>query len=94
MENELKLYLKTLDIADSEIEEMESICPGLEFVDSFSALENLKILIDAGYPECDLDSILYINPGILLYSTDYLKDKISSLNGDIETILKNDPYAI
>lgn len=94
MDKNLYLFLKSLELQDEDINSLTDICQGLDFVDEEKALLCAKTIVDAGYPECDLDSLICLNPGILLYDPNELKIKLQSFNGDIEDILKNNPNII
>ena len=56
--------------------------------------ECIKVLISGGYPKEDIGLLLAINPSILLYEPDDLQSKLDALCGDIEEIIKTDPFII
>ncbi len=94
MDKNLHLFLNSLDLDDENINILVDICPGLDLVDEERALVCAKVLVDAGYPEYDLDSLICVNPGILLYNPKDLKEKLDTLSGNIEEILKTNPNII
>lgn len=94
MDNNLYTYLKSLDLQDEDIEVLLCQCPNLDFIDGNNALLCADVLIQAGYPKEDIDSLICINPRILTYNPEELKIKLSSLSGDIEQILKYNPFII
>ena len=94
MDKNLHIFLKSLDLEDEDINVLVETCPGLDLVDEERALLCAKTIVDAGYPECDLDSLICMNPGVLLYNPKDLKKKLSNFHGDIEDILKSNPNVI
>lgn len=94
MDKNLYLFLRSLDLQDEDISSLTDICQGLDLVDEEKALLCAKAIVDAGYPECDLDSLICLNPGILLYDPSELTIKLQSFDGNIEDILKNNPNII
>ena len=94
MDKNLHLFLNSLDLDDENINVLVDICPGLDTVDEERALVCAKVLIDAGFPECDLDSLICVNPGVLLYDPKDLKEKLSAIQGNIEDALKTNPNLI
>lgn len=94
MDKELKDLLNKLTIDDEDIEQLIAICPGLEVVDWDKAGACIKIVVESGYPMSDISSLIYINPSFMLYEPRDLKIKIDALDGDIEELLKIDPFLI
>lgn len=94
MDNNLCLYLKSLDLQDEDIEVLLSQCPNLDFIDGNNALLCVDIIIQAGYPKEDIDSLICINPKILTYNPEELIKTLSSFSGNIEQILKDNPFII
>ena len=94
LNKEIVEFLRQYDMFDEEIEQCFMLCPGLDIVDKNKAEECLKILEKHGYPKEDLGLLLVVNPAILLYEPEDLLKKLESLDGDIEDILKDDPFAI
>ena len=94
MNKEMYRLLQSFDLLDEEIEQCFSICPGLDIVDLDKASACIETLIKNGYPKEDVGLLLAVNPGILMYESAELAKKLKSFDGDIEEILKDDPFAI
>ena len=94
MNAEIYDLLKSLELFDEEIEQCFVLCPGLNIVDKEKAAECLNVLVKNGYPKEDVGLLIVANPGILMYEPVALGKKLASLGGDIEEILKDNPFAI
>jgi hypothetical protein len=94
MDKLLVKFLKSLDLETCDIELLVQLVPGLDFIEWARAKANIDVLVNAGYPKEDLDGIICINPGFLLYDPAELAEKLSVLGEDVETALKNDPFLI
>lgn len=94
MDKELNMYLKRLDFTNDDINEICSIAPGLDIIDSERAFKNISVVVQYGYPEVDIDSLIFSNPAFMCNDPEYLKVKLSKLGGDIEEKLKADPFLI
>ncbi len=94
MDAELKGMFNQFGIIDDEINELVNICPGLEFVDYIKARKCVIALIKAGYPESDISSMIYVNPGFMMYEPKDLEIKLSQIDGDVEYKLKENPFLI
>ena len=94
MDKKLKNYLLKLGFDDDEIEQLCNQVPGLEIIDSERAFKNIATVVAFGYPEVDIDGLIFSNPGFLCNDPDDLAKTLSSLAGDIEELLKNNPFLI
>ncbi len=94
MDKKLKNYLLKLGFADDEIEQLCQQAPGLEIIDSERAFKNIAIVISYGYPKVDIDSLIFSNPGFLCNAPDDLDKTLKSFDGEIEDLLKSDPFLI
>ena len=94
MDKELKVLLNKLTIADEEIAGLVELCPGLDIVDWNNAGACIKIVVDAGYPIEDISSLIYVNPGFMMYDPNDLISILEEFDGDIEEILKDNPFLI
>ncbi len=94
MDKKLSAYLESLGFDDEDIENFELICPELEHVDANSALSCVKAVVDAGFPDYDIDGLIFSNPALLTNNPEQLKKKLASIKGDIETVLKENPELI
>ena len=66
MENSLRQVFFKYGLTTEEIEDMASICSGLEIVDTERVVKNLSLLEQFGFPKYDLDSLIIINPTFML----------------------------
>lgn len=94
MDTSLKNFLNKLTIENDEINDLINICPGLDIIDVNRAKNNVKSVVDAGFPLIDISSIIYVNPGFLCNNPENTRERILSIDGDIEETLKNDPYLL
>ena len=94
MNKEIADFLRQYEMLDEEIEKCFMLCPGLDIVDKSKAENCLNILENRGYPKEDLGLLIGVNPAILLYEPEDLVTKLDGLSGDIEAILKYNPFAI
>ena len=94
MNKEIYELLKKCDLLDEEIKNCFEICPGLDIVDYSKARNCVIALIERGYPSDDVGLLLAVNPAILLYNPKTLATKLADINGNIEEVLKNDPFII
>ena len=94
MDKELIKFLNKLTIQKEDIQGLVDICPGLDIIDAQRAKNNVKLLVDAGFPLADVSSIIYVNPGFLCNDPERTRQILLSVDGDIEEILKYDPYLL
>ena len=94
MDKKLKSYLLKLGFIDDDIRELCNQVPGLEIIDSERAFKNIATVVAYGYPEIDIDSLIFSNPGFLCNDPDDLNETLKSLNGEIEDLLKSNPFLI
>lgn len=94
MDEELKNYLLKLGFSLDEIDELCSRAMGLGIIDSKRAFKNIALVVHYGYPEVDIDGLIFTNPAFLCNSPDDLNMTLKSLDGDIEELLKANPFLI
>lgn len=94
MDKKIVVLLSQYEMLEEEIEQCFNLCPGLEIVDVHKAQACINLLIERGYPKEDIGLLLAVNPAILMYEPDSLATKLVSIHGDIEEILKTDPFVI
>lgn len=97
MQNKLKNFLLKLDLTENEISSIEEIAPMFEVVTLKEFVDDMMLLIEYGYPEEDITSLLLVNPNIFVLSAERLReklDKIKEKNRDVEEALKKDPFLI
>ncbi len=96
MEKFVYEFLKELKFDDGEIATLVSINPVLEELSVKEVEENLNAVISFGYPVEDITYLISQNPGFLSRNiTDLVLDlKYIALQGDVEELLKNDPFLI
>lgn len=92
--NNVYNILTSYGLSNEEIDEIIDFCPALDIVDAERILKNIAILEQFGYPSEDMDTYILTNPKFLIYAPQELIKKLSSLGGDIEEKLKNNPYLI
>ena len=90
----VRQLLYSLDFNDEEIDELISFCPKLELVDAKRVSMNISLLVEHGYPECDLRELCLVNPKILVYNNKELLQKLIDLGDNIEIKIKNNPNII
>ena len=94
METNLIHILNSLDLDESDIEDILETCPGLDIVDTQRVVKNISLVIEYGYPESDINSLILINPTFLVENPVNLAKKLSLINGNIESALRNNPFLI
>ena len=94
MDLKLKKFLKKLNLDDDEINNLTTVCSGLEITSEGRAKENVIILIDSGFPLCDVSFVVCANPAFLCNDPIDTKSSIESIDGDVEQAIKNDPYIL
>ena len=87
-------YLTNLGFETSDINELVEIVPGLDIISYNRVYDNVQAVVDAGFPEIDIDGLIFANPGFLCNDPEYLRAKLVSIGGDIEEKLKDNPYII
>lgn len=85
--------LKSYNLSDSEIQDMQTMEPSLEVVTFDEFVQNCNVLISLGYPKSDLDFLFLSKPYLFTLSIIELKKELALLtnNGadDIEFVLKH-----
>ena len=97
MESKFIKFLKTIGINQDDYETIVGICPGLECVEDSELCKNISLVMEYGYPKEDLDSLILINPGFLMWDNIELENRLIEIVKtyiDLEIALKNDPYLI
>lgn len=94
MDKKLEMYLKSLFFDEEDIENFEILCPALEFISSENAFKCIKAVVNSGFPESEIDSLIFSNPGFLTKNPEEIKKILSKVSGDIEEILKANPDLI
>lgn len=97
MDKNLKNLLLSLDLNEIEIDDLENIEPMFIGLTIEEFVENCKVMIDFGYPECDLDVLILSNPNIFVRPKESLIISLTELSktcDDIESALKDNPYII
>lgn len=94
MDKKLVEFLKGIDFTKDEIDLLVNICPELEIIDGDRAIESANVLVACGYPQDDIETLIRVNPNVLIYDPKDLQQKLINLGGDIEEIIKKDPFII
>ena len=97
MDNSIYNFLKELKFDDGEIQTLLSVAPVLEEVSAEQAIQNMSLVVEAGYPADDIGYLVSQNPNFLCRnSKDLASDliKVAQNNEDVEDALKNDPFLI
>lgn len=94
-----KIYktLKSYKISELEIKDIVNISPMMDVITYEEFVENCYVLINNGYPQCDLDILLLANPNLFVGSPKDLEKDLEKLKkeyGDIEIVLKENPTII
>ena len=97
MNAEIIKFIKKCGISELEIEDMLNIAPMLEVQSFEDFMANCTLLVKYGYPKIDLDVLLLSNPNIFAISKKDLEAELKELKskyGDIEEVLKENPFII
>ena len=94
MDKKLYNYLLKIGFENEDVDMLLTICPSINIVAGEKALLCLFAVIERGFPEEDIDSLISLNPGIMLYNLSDLRTKLKNIDGDIEKILKNNPFIL
>ena len=94
-----KIYdiLKSYELSELEINDIVNISPMMDVIRYEEFAENCYMLIKYGYPDSDLDVLLLANPNLFVGSPKDLEENLIKLKkeyGDIEDILKDNPFII
>lgn len=97
MDKNIIKFIKTYNISDLEIADIITSAPMIEVLEYNEFIENCNLLVAYGYPKADLDVLLIANPNIFVNSPKKLEINLQDLKeeyGDIEEVLKNNPFII
>jgi len=97
MDKDLYKFLRELKFNDHEVEFLLSVAPALEEITVSTAIQNMTLVVNAGYPADDIGYLISQNPAFLCRnSTDLRQDliKLTHACDDIESALKDDPFLI
>ena len=94
MDKELKKYLINLGFSEKQISQMCLTYPSLKLVTYEQAMENIDILSYYGYPVEDIDSLIQANPLFIIVEPNFLEEILNDIDGEVESVLKNDPFVI
>ena len=97
MDKQIYEFLKELKFDDAEIQTLLSIAPVLEETSIEQALQNMTIVVQAGFPADDIGYLVSQNPNFLCRNTPDLANdiiKISQTVKDFEEALRNNPHLI
>ena len=94
MDKKVENFLINMDFTKEDIRELLSVAPGLGNISYEWFADCIEAVTDAGYPQADIDSLIFSNPTFLTQSPEFLKCELSSIGGDIEEKLKQNPYLI
>ena len=94
METNLFKILKNYDLDEEDIYDLLESYPGLDCLDEERIQKNISLIIQFGYPEFDLNTLILTNPTFLASNPKILAQKLNSIQGDVETALKNNPFLI
>ncbi|MCQ2382456.1 MAG: hypothetical protein MJ060_01255 [Clostridia bacterium] len=94
MEPKLFSFLRTHGFADGDVQFLCASCPDLDEISSEDALQNINLVVQAGYPEEDIGTLIALNPNFLFYDYKQLAKTLSTLGDDIEETLKNEPFLL
>ena len=94
LDGKLKYYLISLGFETEDIENLLELCPALADIDFEFAFANIQSVVKKGYPIEDIDAIIAVNPAFLTADNKTLEKDLSALSGDIEEVLKKDPFLI
>ncbi|MBR2909866.1 MAG: hypothetical protein IKC11_05975 [Clostridia bacterium] len=94
MENNTKNILSLYGITDEDYEDILTICPGLQIVDTERIIKNISLVEQFGFPKFDMDSLILTNPDFLLSDPEELAKTLLKLGTNIESKLKENPFLI
>lgn len=94
MDSNLVKYLSDLGFAELDIKLLTKMEPMLNKITYTYALANIALVVNKGYPQDDIDSLIYANPSFLVSLPETLAINLNNISGDIEEQLKNDPFLI
>ena len=87
-------YFEKIGLSPEDIGIILDVFPELGAMTNLEITEKIKIVIDAGYPERDIGTLIQVNPYFLLNTTSGLRKKLKALGLDVEVALKLDPNII
>lgn len=94
MEQKLHDLLIKIGLLNEDIEFLRTLCPGIDYVSYERASKNLASVINAGYPQTDIDSLIAVNPNFLLNDPEVTRQKLANLDDKVEELLKDNPELI
>ena len=94
MDQDLVLYLKSLDFSEEDIEFLTEKTPALITTPYECAMDNIMQVVSKGFPMEDIDMLIFANPNFLTISPEELSESLAKISGDIEEQLKNNPFLI
>lgn len=97
MDKQFYKFLQELKFDDAEIQTLLTIAPVLEETPIEHIIQNMSIVVEAGFPADDIGYLVSQNPNFLCRNTQDLANdifKIAQSNTDFEEALRNDPFLI
>lgn len=96
MDKNIAEFIQSYGISNLELQDILNLAPMMEVITFDEFMQNTAVLVYYGYPKSDLDFLLLSNPNLFVGNPDDLKRDLIELKkqGDIEVILKQDPYII
>lgn len=97
MDNSIYEFLKELKFDNGEIETLLSVAPVLEEISAEHAIQNMSLVVEAGFPADDIGFLVSQNPNFLCRNSKDLAEDLINLAKqfeDVEDALKNDPHLI
>lgn len=79
---------------DDDIEFLRTLCPCIDYVSYERASANLALVINAGYPRVDIDTLIAVNPNFLLNDLEVTRQRLANLGDKVEELLKDNPELI
>lgn len=92
--NKLIQVFLTLGLTNEEIDDLIDLCPGLLVRDEERILRCMTTLTAFGFPRLELPNFIKINPNFLLGDPKHIAGVLSSIDGNIEQVLFENPYII
>ena len=94
MEQRLYNFFRCHGFGDNDVQFLCASYPGLDEISSEDALQNINLVVQAGYPEEDIGTLIALNPNFLFYDYKQLAKTLFTLGDDIEETLKNEPFLL
>lgn len=96
MDKKIIEFIQSYGISKLELQDILNMAPRMDVITFDDFMQNVASFVFYGYPKSELDFLLLSNPNLFIGNTNALKEKLVKLKelGDIEEILKENPYVI